>query len=119
MLGIIKILAFLLVLSNFAVADSLDLKNVTDKVVLTCNQLDQGDILLIKVIQKENQDSIVLTQKDGEVEFFTKIPSDLNQFSCSLPFWKGFVRTLRKSGHHWIISSCGGTNCIATRVNCF
>jgi len=119
MLGITKIVAALVILSNVVIADSSNPQNAADKVVLTCNQLLQEDILLIKVIQKDSQDSIVLTQKDGEVEFLTKIPTDINKFAYLLPFWKGSVRNLFKEGSRWIISSCGGVNCVVTRVNCF
>ena len=93
-------------------------RETPSKVLMTCNQLQQEDILQIKLVQKEARASIVLTLKDGEIELATTLPENIESFSFVLPNWKGESRMLRREMDSWVIVGCGGSVCVSTRIQC-
>lgn len=102
-----------LFLSGLVFADS-----TGEKKLLTCTQLGQDDILQVALVQRDTETVMILTEKDGEIETAVKVPADIEELSLVLPNWKGESRTLRREGSFWIISSCGGSMCTSTKINC-
>ncbi len=86
--------------------------------VLICTHLDQEDILKLRIVDRDNQKYLVLTLRDGEIEFLMAALDILDNLNFLLPPWKGDERRLRNFLSIWTISTCGPNKCYDTKINC-
>ncbi|MSP18027.1 MAG: hypothetical protein EXR74_00485 [Bdellovibrionales bacterium] len=115
-----KVLFFILIISfGFSLRASESISDFSDsKLILTCTQLAQEDILRIKIIERNQHFFLVLEERDGETELLITDPPKNGRFILPLPFWRGQPRFLRPMGPYWLLSTCLSFRCDDIKIIC-